>query len=136
MYSPNKGWLQKTRFIYIYQIQTLQITLCAYIQRHCKVKTHLSGTLAGSDPMTSWPMRRGNRNVSFSYKYVCLKFLTKICDKWMLPNFFQIFCTPNLPYFTSILQKIGSKWLQKTCPTNLYCPNRNKNVQCTSYKYL
>jgi hypothetical protein len=29
-------------------------------------------------------------------------------------------CKPNLAYFTSIIQTIGSNWLQKTCPTKLY----------------
>jgi hypothetical protein len=56
-------------------------------------------------------------------------------------QFFANICKPNLAYFTSILQKIGSKWFQKTCPTKLYYFKVTKNVKCAienicNYKYL
>jgi hypothetical protein len=42
--------------------------------------------------------------------------MCKIAYKFVKNESYQIFlniCKPNLASFTSILQKIGSKWLQK-----------------------
>jgi hypothetical protein len=64
----------------------------------------------------------------------------KISYKFVKNESYQIFmniCKPNKAYFISILQEIGSKRLRKTDPTKTYILIKcNKNVQCTSYKYL
>jgi hypothetical protein len=52
-------------------------------------------------------------------------------------KFFMNICELNLTYFTSILQKIGSKSFGRICPTKLHISIKsNKNVRCASYKYL
>jgi hypothetical protein len=65
--------------------------------------------------------------------------MCKFSYKFVKTESYQIFmniCKPNLAYFTNILQKIGSKWLQKYLSYKTIFIKSNKNVKCASYKYV
>jgi hypothetical protein len=51
-------------------------------------------------------------------------------------QFFKNICKPNLACFTSILQKIGSIWLQKYLPYWTILIKSYKYEKGESYKYV
>jgi hypothetical protein len=64
-----------------------------------------------------------------------LKFLTNLWKNESCQNFTNT-CKPNLDFFTSILQKIGSKCLQKNFSYQTILIRSSKYVKWASYKYL
>jgi hypothetical protein len=72
-------------------------------------------------------------NTNFSNKTHLWDFLTNMYVKNESYLIFMNLCKPKLAYFTSILQNMGSKWLQKTCRTKLpKLIKSNKNAKCAS----
>jgi hypothetical protein len=57
--------------------------------------------------------------------------MCNISYKFVKNESYQIFtdiCKPNLDYFTSVFQNIGSKWLQKILSYQTILIKSNKNV--------